>query len=106
MNGPAGRVAVVFRDDAGRSTRLTPVLAGLGLDAEPVIYSDARAAEARDLLLAMDGILAWVDPLAADGDRTLLDTILREAAEAGAWLGAQKARRIAVPRDIMTRRAS
>jgi len=96
MSGPAGRVAVVFRGDAGPghapapSPRLAPVfsaLAGRGLAAEPVPYPGIRAELVRDRLLAMDGVLAWVDPVTADGDRTILDTILREAAEAGVWVG-------------------
>jgi hypothetical protein len=96
MSEPAGRVAVVFRDDAGPgqaaapSPRLAPVfsaLAGLGLAAEPVPYSDTRAEQVRDRLLAMDGVLAWVDPVTAGGDRSVLDAILREAAGAGVWIG-------------------
>jgi hypothetical protein len=88
----AGRVGIVFRGDAGAapSPRLAPVLtalAGMGLTAEPVPYADARAGAARDRLVAMDGVLAWVDPVTADGDRTVLDEILREAARAGAWIG-------------------
>lgn len=94
---PAGRVAVVFRDDAGRRpaattarARLAPVLtalAGLGLAAEPVAYSDARAEQVRGQLLAVDGVLAWVDPVAPGGDRVILDDILRQAARAGVWIG-------------------
>lgn len=94
---PAGRVAVVFRDDADRRpaattarARLAPVLtalAGLGLAAEPVAYSDARAEQVRGQLLAVDGVLAWVDPVAPGGDRVILDDILRQAARAGVWIG-------------------
>src|SRR5215468_266890 len=82
MSGPAGRVAVVFRGDAGPghapapSPRLAPVfsaLAGRGLAAEPVPYPGIRAELVRDRLLAMDGVLAWVDPVTVDGDRTILD---------------------------------
>jgi hypothetical protein len=75
---PVGRVAVVFREDAGRrpaattaSAWLAPVLtalAGAGLAAEPVLYSDAGAGEVRARLLAADGVLAWMDPVAPGGD--------------------------------------
>src|SRR6516162_5270983 len=74
MSGPAGQVAVVFRGDAGPgqapapSPRLAPVfsaLAGLGLAAEPVPYCGIRAELVRDRLLAMDAVLAWVDPVTA-----------------------------------------
>ena len=96
MSAVAGRVAIVFPGDLANwhasapSPRLTPVftaLAGLGLAAAPVPYAAARADEARGRLLAADAILAWVDPVSEDGDRTALDAILRDAAAAGAWIG-------------------
>jgi hypothetical protein len=96
VSGAAGRVAIVFPGDpvdgqaAAPSPRLAPVfsaLAGLGLAVEPVGYSPARAVEVRDRLLAFDGVLAWVDPVRPDGDRAVLDALLREAAAAGAWIG-------------------
>jgi hypothetical protein len=75
---------------AAPSPRLVPVfssLTALGLDAEPVAYTAARADEVRDRLLASDMVLAWVDPIRPDGDRTLLDALLREAATAGLGSG-------------------
>jgi hypothetical protein len=92
----AGRVAIVFPGDPARwhasapSPRLAPVftaLAGLGLAADPVPYAAARADETRDRLLAADAVLAWVDPVGPDGDRTALDALLQDAAQAGAWIG-------------------
>ena len=59
-----------------------------GLTVEPVGYSPASAEQVRARLLASDGVLAWVDPVRADGDRAMLDALLREAAAAGAWIGA------------------
>jgi hypothetical protein len=95
---PVGRVAVVSRGDAGlravatpANARLAPVFGALdevGLGAEQVVYADAWAAEVRDQLLGADGVLVWVDPVTAEGDRTVLDSILREAAAAGVWVGA------------------
>jgi hypothetical protein len=32
-------------------------------------------------------VLTWVDPVRPDGDRTVLDALLRDAAAAGAWIG-------------------
>jgi hypothetical protein len=97
-NAPGGKVAIVQRGDAGlRATtrpanaRLAPIftaLGAVGLAVEPAVYSDAWATEVRDQLLAVDGVLVWVDPVTADGDRTLLDVILREVASAGVWVGA------------------
>jgi hypothetical protein len=95
---PGGKVAVVFRGDSDQpgavapaNARLGPVLAALddvGLSAEPVVYREAWAAEVRDQLLGVDGVLVWADPVTADGDRTALDAILREVATAGVWVGA------------------
>jgi len=59
----------------------------MGLAAAPVPYAAARADEMRGRLLAADAILAWVDPVSEDGDRSALDGILRDAAAAGAWIG-------------------
>lgn len=96
MSDARGRVAIVFpggtvdSQAAAPSPRLVPVIAtleGLGLDVEPVGYSAARADEVRHRLLACDGVLAWVDPIGPDGERTVLDALLREAAAAGAWIG-------------------
>jgi hypothetical protein len=97
-SAPVGKVAIVLRGDAATraaiapaNARLAPVFAALGevgLAAEPAVYSDARATEVRDQLLAVDGVLVWVDPVTADGDRTVLDAVLREVAVAGTWVGA------------------
>jgi hypothetical protein len=96
VTGDGGRVAIVFPGEpvdgrpATPSPRLGPVfsaLGGLGLAVEPVGYSLARADEVRDRLLACDGVLAWVDPVRPDGDRVMLDALLREAAAGGAWIG-------------------
>ena len=96
MSDARGRVAIVFPGDTGvgqaaaPSPRLVPVISaleGLGVDVEPVGYSAARADEVRNRLLACDGVLTWVDPIGPDGERTVLDALLREAAEAGAWIG-------------------
>ena len=48
---------------------------------------NARAGQVRDRLLAAGAVLAWVDPVGPDGDRTILDAVLRDAAAAGAWVG-------------------
>jgi hypothetical protein len=95
---PTAKVAVVIRGDAQLraratpgSTRLAPMFAALtavGLAARLVVYDDDWATEVRDQLFGVDGVLVWVDPVTADGDRSLLDTVLREVAAAGVWLGA------------------
>lgn len=97
MSEHAGKVAIVFRADSdppeatpAPSSRLAPIFAALtaaGLAPEPAVYSDPRAREVRHQLLAVDGVLVWVDPVAADGERTVLDGILRDVSAAGVWVG-------------------
>jgi hypothetical protein len=95
---PTEKVAVVLRGDAQQralatrdSTRLATVFTALtevGLASELVVYNDGWAMQVRDQLLGVDGVLVWVDPVTTDGDRTVLDAVLREVAAAGVWLGA------------------
>ena len=89
------RVAVVWRGDARaraearpETSRLEAVFAALerhGIAAEPAVWSDALTDEVRAQLMGMDGVLVWVDPIAAaTGERRgALDALLREVADAG-----------------------
>jgi hypothetical protein len=60
----------------------------LGVTAEPVIYSDDTVTAVRDQLLGLDGVLVWVNPIEQGLDRSKLDPLLREVADAGAWVSA------------------
>ena len=60
----------------------------LGVPAQPVIYADDTADEVRDQLLGLDGVLVWVNPIEQGLDRTKLDPLLREVADAGVWVSA------------------
>ena len=60
----------------------------LGIPAEPVVYSDDIADAVKDQLLGLDGVLVWVNPIEQELDRTKLDFILREVADAGVWVSA------------------
>jgi hypothetical protein len=92
-----GKVALVWRGDraardaATPSDRLRPVfeaLATRGIAAEAAVYGDAMVAEVREQLLAVDGVLVWVDPIGGGEDRTVLDALLREVSSAGVWVSA------------------
>jgi hypothetical protein len=89
-----GRVALVYpRDTRGEppSPRLVPVVEALhdaGLDVESVAYADDRASEVTQALRGCDGALVWVNPLGDDGDRTTLDSVLRDGAARGLWVSA------------------
>jgi hypothetical protein len=60
----------------------------LGVTAEPVIYSDDTADDVRDQLLGLDGVLVWVNPIEQGLNRSKLDPLLREVADAGVWVSA------------------
>jgi hypothetical protein len=59
-----------------------------GVSAEPVIYSDDTADAVRDQLLGLDGVLVWVNPIEQGLDRSKLDPLLCEVADAGVWISA------------------
>jgi hypothetical protein len=63
-------------------------LQAVGLDPEPVVYRDDIAANVRERLAGVDGVLVWVDPVSTAGTRRRLDEILRDVAAAGVWVSA------------------
>jgi hypothetical protein len=92
---PLGRVALVWRGDpdAGvpepgttRFHLIFSALEALGVAAEPVLYSEAAENAVRARLLAMDGVLVWIDPLSSGKDRSRLDPLLRDIASKGVWV--------------------
>jgi hypothetical protein len=92
------RIALVLRGDRAvrdavtvENSRLAPVaeaLASVGLAAEPAVYSEEMVDEIRDQLLAVQGVLVWVDPVSGSDDRSVLDGLLREVASTGVWVSA------------------
>jgi hypothetical protein len=60
----------------------------LGIRAEGVVYSDDAVDSVRRQLLGLDGVLVWVNPIQDGLDRAGLDSLLREAADAGTWVSA------------------
>jgi hypothetical protein len=78
-------VAVVWRGD-GPNERLRPVIELL--DATPIMYRDAIAADVRAQLRGMDAVLVWVDPIGGGEDRAQFDALLREVADDGVWVSA------------------
>ena len=98
MNGSAPRIAVVWRGDAeaervglASNERLRPVCEALeahGAAVEAIVYRDGVAPSVRSRLLAVDGVLVWVDPIGGGEDRVVLDRLLREVSDAGVWVSA------------------
>src|SRR6478609_3666484 len=93
-----GRIAILWRGDeaARRSAKpetsrfkdLFAALAHVGVDAEPVVYEDDVLDAVRAQLVALDGVLVWVNPIHEGRDRANLDALLREVAARGVWVSA------------------
>ena len=83
--------AAARRDATAQNSRFVRVfeaLAAVGIEARPVVYDETFADAVRDELLAVDGILVWVDPIHQDKTRAALDPLLREIAARGPWVSA------------------
>jgi hypothetical protein len=93
-----GTVGVLWPGDPAADIRITPegcrlhrvfdALRQVGLTVEPVVYADEVAERVRDRLLKLDGVLVWVNPIHEGRDRTRLDALLREVADAGRFVSA------------------
>jgi hypothetical protein len=93
-----GKIAVLWRGDRQARIDATPAnnrfhrvfeaLASVGIDAEPAVYAEEMADEVRAQLLAVDGVLVWVDPLSGGRNRVALDAMLRDVANQGVWVSA------------------
>jgi hypothetical protein len=91
-------VAILSRGDAAARRDATPqssrfvrvfeALSAVGIKARPVVYDEAFADAVRDELLALDGVLVWVDPIHQGKTRAALDPLLREIAAQGPWVSA------------------
>jgi hypothetical protein len=96
-----GRIGILWRGDrdarikaTAEHNRLQPLfeaLAAVKVAAEPVVFGDDMVDEVRDQLLALDGVLVWVDPIMGGQDRSKLDALLREVSSAGVWVSAHPA---------------
>jgi hypothetical protein len=94
-NGP---IAILWRGDNAARAAATPqnnrlhavfeAVAAQGVTARPVLYSEEAADEVRDQLLAVAGVLVWVNPISDGRDRADLDELLRHVAARGIWISA------------------
>ena len=91
-------VAILSRGDAvarreatpknGRVVDVMEALAAAGIEGHPVIYDESFAEAVREQLLAVDGVLVWVNPIQGGRNRTKLDALLRDVAAEGVWVSA------------------
>jgi hypothetical protein len=92
------KIAILWRGDAAARQAATPQnnrfyrifeeLAAVGIRAEPAVYDEEFAAEVRDQLLTVDGVLVWVDPIHQGKTRASLDALLRDVAGRSPWVSA------------------
>lgn len=91
-----GRVAIVYPGDHEARQSATPennrfsqvfrALIDLGVHVEPAVYHDAFCEAVRRQLMQVDVVLVWVNPIQDGRDRSILDTMLREVADAGIFV--------------------
>ncbi|MDT4737237.1 Cj0069 family protein [Bradyrhizobium sp. WYCCWR 12699] len=91
-------VAILSRGDAaarrdatsknGRFVDVFEALAAVGVDGRPAIYDESFADAVREQLLAVDGVLVWVNPIQDGRNRAGLDALLRDVAAQGVWVSA------------------
>ena len=96
MTKHIGRLALLWRGDrevrnsatpqTSRLHRVFEALALRNIHAEPAVFADDMADEVRAQLLALDGVLVWVDPICDGRNRVKLDAMLREVASQGVWV--------------------
>ena len=92
------RVAILYPGDQKVRQEATPennrfaaifrALAGIGIDAEPVVYHDDWVADVKSQLLGAQAVLVWVNPIEGGRDRSVLDAMLREIAARGTIVSA------------------
>src|SRR3954467_7080522 len=83
--------AAARRDATAQNSRfahLFEALAAVGIEARPAIYDESFAEEVREQLLAVNGVLVWVNPIQDGRDRAGLDALLRDVAARGVWVSA------------------
>jgi hypothetical protein len=95
---PPLRIGILWRDDRGAKPSkpeerhgLAPLyeaFSRLPVDLRPVVFEDSAVDEVRDELLALDGVLVWVNPIQDGANRRNLDRVLLEAASQGVWVSA------------------
>jgi hypothetical protein len=98
MTSTIGKVALLWRGDrearrtatreTSRFNRVFEALAACNVHAEPVVYADDVVDEVRAQLLAVDGVLVWVNPIQDGANRVHLDALLRDVASRGVWVSA------------------
>jgi len=100
MSERSRRIGLLFRGDrsgprlVGRAQVLSDAFDAfeafdeLGVEVEPVVYSDDAVDEVREQVRSLDGVLVWVNPIQDGANRAQLDALLHEVSESGVWVSA------------------
>lgn len=97
LNAPLVRIGVLWAGDPDAPTpdpeqtrlrRIFEELVAHGAAPVPVVYHDVGAVAVRDRLLALDGVLVWVDPIVDGRTRAVLDALLRDVSAKGVFVSA------------------
>ncbi len=93
-----GKVAILYPGDYEARKNATPgnnrlasvfqALANLGMHADPAVYNDEFCEEVRQQLMRVDAVLVWMNPIQDGRDRSILDSMLFEIADAGVYVSA------------------
>jgi hypothetical protein len=94
--GPA-RIGLLYRGERHAELPATPnhplgplveAFERLSVATESVVFADDAVDEVRQQLLALDGVLVWVNPIQDGVNRAHLDALLREVSSRGVWVSA------------------
>lgn len=98
MSTQAQRVAILFPADnnllietsleQSRLAETAGALRAVGIDVVAAPYADEIAADVRERLSAVDGVLVWYNPIERGRDRSVLNAMLRQVAARGAFVSA------------------
>jgi hypothetical protein len=98
MSSQAQRVAILFPADPNlllateleqsRFAETTAALREVGIEVVGAPFADHLAADVRERLSTVDGVLVWFNPIERGRDRTVLNAMLREVAARGAFVSA------------------
>jgi hypothetical protein len=76
-----------FRDnsdlESSRFNLAAEAFRGIGIEPKAVIYNDEFRDEVKEQLVGLDAVQVWVNPIESGRDRSVLDVLLREVADAG-----------------------
>jgi hypothetical protein len=95
------RIGILWRDDRKASPSVPDARHGLAplyeafaklpVTLRAMVFEDSAIEEVRGELLALDGVLVWVNPIQDGADRANLDALLLDVSSRGVWVSAHPA---------------